>query len=227
MKINTDEDHGSAGTTTGSASSPGNLLFSPSSLLDAPYEHSNYSTTGTEDGDLEKTCRTKKHPRRKTSSFAYRVRDHVKMGPKFSETVKGKLRLGARIIQKGGRENIFKEIFGEIEGEKLLKASQCYLSTTAGPIAGILFISTQKIAFYSDRSIALPSPNGDPIRKPYKVLIPVNKIKEANESENVENPAQKYIQMVTDDGFEFWFMGFVRFEKAFRNLKKALSFVAK
>lgn len=46
MKINTDEDHGSAGTTTGSASSPGNLLFSPSSLLDAPYEHSNYSTTG-------------------------------------------------------------------------------------------------------------------------------------------------------------------------------------
>lgn len=55
----------------------------------------------------------------------------------------------------------------------------------------------------------------------------MNKIKEANESENVENPAQKYIQMVTDDGFEFWFMGFVRFEKAFRNLKKALSFVAK
>lgn len=94
----------------------------------------------------------------------------VKMGPKFSETVKGKLRLGARIIQKGGRENIFKEIFGEIEGEKLLKASQCYLSTTAGPIAGILFISTQKIAFYSDRSIALPSQNGDPIRKPYKVI---------------------------------------------------------
>ncbi|GKC61903.1 GEM-like protein 4, partial [Tanacetum coccineum] len=110
------------------------------------------------------------------------------MGPKLSETVKGKLRLGARIIQKGGRENIFKEVFGENEGEKLLKASQCYLSTTAGPIVGILFISTQKVAFCSDRSISLRSPNGDLIRKPYKVVIPTNKIKEANESENVENP---------------------------------------
>ncbi|KAI3496522.1 hypothetical protein L1887_38887 [Cichorium endivia] len=230
MKINTDkdsdEDRRTPGRTSRPAPSPINLLFSPSAFLDSSHESSNLSSTGTEDGDLEKSCRTKKHHRRKTSSFAYRVRDHVKMGPKFSETVKGKLRLGAKIIQKGGRENIFKEIFGENEGEKLLKASQCYLSTTAGPIAGILFISTQKVAFYSDRSITLPSPNGDPIRKPYKVLIPTNKIKEANESENVENPAQKYIQMVTDDNFEFWFMGFVRYEKALRNLKKALSFVA-
>lgn len=58
-------------------------------------------------------------------------------------------------------------------------------------------------------------------------MIPTNKIKEANESENVENPAQKYIQIVTDDNFELWFMGFVRFEKAFQNLRKAVSFGAK
>lgn len=96
------------------------------------------------------------------------------MGPKLSETVKGKLRLGAKIIQKGGRENIFKEVFGETNGEKLLKASQCYLSTTAGPIAGVLFISTHKVAFSSERSITLRSPNGDLIRKPYKVLQHIN-----------------------------------------------------
>ncbi|PWA77550.1 GRAM-like protein [Artemisia annua] len=152
--------------------------------------------------------------------------DLIRKPYKLSETVKGKLRLGARIIQKGGRENIFKEVFGENDGEKLLKASQCYLSTTAGPIVGILFISTQKVAFCSDRSITLRSPNGDLIRKPYKVVIPTNKIKEANESENVENPSQKYIQIVTDDSFEFWFMGFVRYEKAFHNLRKALSLVS-
>nr|GEX66807.1 hypothetical protein [Tanacetum cinerariifolium] len=192
--------------------SPAHLLFSPTSFLE---QQSNLSTTSTEDGEMEKNSTTdKKHHRRTTNSFAYRVRDHVKMGPKLSETVKGKLRLGARIIQKGGRENIFKEVFGENKGEKLLKASQCYLSTTAGPIVGILFISTQKVAFCSDRSISLRSPNGDLIRKPYKVVIPTNKIKEANESENVENPSQKYIQIVTDDSFEFWFMGFVRYEKA-------------
>lgn len=94
------------------------------------------------------------------------------MGPKLSETVKGKLSLGAKIIGKGGRENIFKHIFGKgNDGEKLLKASQCYLSTTAGPIAGILFISTQKVAFCSERPITLPSPSGLLVRTPYKVII--------------------------------------------------------
>nr|GEZ83878.1 hypothetical protein [Tanacetum cinerariifolium] len=52
-----------------------------------------------------------------------------------------------------------------------------------------------------------------------EVVIPTNKIKEANESQNVENPSQKYMQIVTDDSFEFWFMGFVRYEKAFHNLR--------
>ncbi|XP_017257721.1 GEM-like protein 4 [Daucus carota subsp. sativus] len=165
----------------------------------------------------------KNKPGRKAGSFAFRIKEHVRMGPKLSETVKGKLSVGAKIILKGGRENIFRHIFGVSEGEKLLKASQCYLSTTAGPIAGILFISTLKLAFFSERSITLPSDKGGCLKTPYKVLIPISKIKEANESENVNKPAQKYIEVVTEDGFEFWFMGFVRYEKAFMNLQKAIS----
>lgn len=93
------------------------------------------------------------------------------MGPKLSETVKGKLSVGARIIKEGGRENIFKHIFGMSDGEKLLKASQCYLSTTTGPIAGILFISTQKVTFCSERSITLPTSKGECVRTPYKVFL--------------------------------------------------------
>ena len=50
----------------------------------------------------------------------------VKMGPNLSEILKGKLSLGARIIQEGGRGNIFKSVFGMQEKELLLKASQCY-----------------------------------------------------------------------------------------------------
>ena len=93
----------------------------------------------------------------------------VRLGPKFSETVKGKLSLGARILQVGGVKRVFKQIFVVGEGEKLLKASQCYLSTTGGPIAGLLFISSQRIAFCSDRSIKFSSPNGELIRIHYKV----------------------------------------------------------
>ncbi|KZV57310.1 GEM-like protein 4 [Dorcoceras hygrometricum] len=159
---------------------------------------------------------------RKGTSFAFRIREHVRLGPRFSETVKGKL----NVIKKGGREKIFEDIFGLSEGERLLKASQCYLSTTAGPIAGNLFISTQKIGFLSERSISVHSSSGGIMRTPYKLSIPVKKIKGANEAENVNNPSQKYIEIVTQDNFEFWFMGFVRYEKALSNLRTAISMFA-
>ena len=142
----------------------------------------------------------KKKPGRKSSSLAYRIREHgkdlwtrfemeikhvfcfgrvmyglvlglivVKLGQKLSETVKGKLSLGARVVREGGRENIFRQVFGMSQGEQMLKASQCYLSTTAGPIAGLLFVSTEKIAFCSERSITISSPDGHFITTPYKV----------------------------------------------------------
>ncbi|CAA2999606.1 Hypothetical predicted protein [Olea europaea subsp. europaea] len=91
-------------------------------------------------------------------NFTQGIREHVKLRPKFTETVKGKLRLGARILHVGGVEKVFKQIFNISHGEKLLKTSQCYLSTTTGLIAGLLFISTDKISFCSERSIELSSP---------------------------------------------------------------------
>ncbi|RDX71184.1 putative GEM-like protein 8, partial [Mucuna pruriens] len=160
---------------------------------------------------------------RKNSRFTNRIHDHVKMGPKLSEIVKGKLSLGARIIQEGGRRNIFKNVFGMQEKEQLLKASQCYLYTTAGPIAGILFASTEKVAFYSERPITFSSMAGELVRAPYKVLIPIRSIREVNESQDVNKLEQRYIQIVTKDDFEFWFMGFLRYEKALKNLNKAIS----
>jgi hypothetical protein len=39
----------------------------------------------------------------------------------------------------------------------------------------------------------------------------------------MDKPQQKYIEIVTQDNFEFWFMGFLRYEKAFKNLHKAIS----
>ncbi|XWS68438.1 hypothetical protein CRYUN_Cryun04dG0089800 [Craigia yunnanensis] len=160
---------------------------------------------------------------KKADTFAHGVREHVRLGPKITETVKGKLSLGARILQVGGVEKIFKQLFSVREGEKLLKACQCYLSTTAGPIAGLLFISSQKVAFCSDRSIKIPSPNGELLRVHYKVLIPLAKIKGVNQSENMKKPSQKYMEIVTVDDFDFWFMGFLNYQKAFKYLQQAVS----
>ncbi|KAG1355187.1 GEM-like protein 4 [Cocos nucifera] len=151
------------------------------------------------------------------------IREHVTLGPKISETMKGKLSLGARILRAGGMQRVFRQAFSVEKGEKLLKAFQCYLSTTAGPIVGMLFISTEKIAFHSDRSLALTSSKADLVRVPYKVLIPLRRIKKAISSANLDKPNQKYIQILTIDDFEFWFMGFIRYQRSFRYLKKAIS----
>lgn len=102
--------------------------------------------------------------------YMYHLTFTVRLGPKLSETVKGKLRLGARILHVGGLHKIFINNFNIIDGEKLFTASQCYLSTTAGPIAGLLFVSSERVGFCSDRSIKISSPpNGRLIKQHYKV----------------------------------------------------------
>ncbi|KDP40479.1 hypothetical protein JCGZ_24478 [Jatropha curcas] len=160
---------------------------------------------------------------KKADNFTNCVLEHVRLGPKITETLRGKLRLGAKILQVGGVERIFRQLFPFSEDEKLLKASQCYLSTTAGPIAGLLFISTHKVAFCSERSIKFSTPNGKSVRLYYKVLIPLRKIKSVNESENVKKPSQKYMEIVTVDNFEFWFMGFLNYQKALKYIQQAIS----
>ncbi|XP_019158314.1 PREDICTED: GEM-like protein 7 [Ipomoea nil] len=162
----------------------------------------------------------------KMNKFAQGIREHVKLGDKITETVKGKLSLGKKILQVGGVSKIFKWNFNVKEGEELLKTSQCYLSTTSGPIAGLLFISTDKIAFCSERSIKLSSSSssssGKSLRVRYKVMIPLRKIKSANESRNEKKPSQKYIQVVTEDKHEFWFMGFLNHQRTLKHFKEAI-----
>ncbi|MED6135168.1 hypothetical protein PIB30_043786 [Stylosanthes scabra] len=163
----------------------------------------------------------------KADNFANGVREHVMRlgGMKISNTMKGKLSFGAKILEVGGVKKSFIKLFGMKEREKLLKASQCYLSTTSGPISGLLFISTHKVAFCSDRSIKFSSSQQDfttSSRIHYKVAIPIEKINCVNQSQNVEKPSEKYIEIVTEDNFDFWFMGFLNYQKAFKYLQQAM-----
>ncbi|GFP94016.1 putative gem-like protein 8 [Phtheirospermum japonicum] len=155
-------------------------------------------------------------------TFAQELQEHVRLGPNFSKTVKGKLSLGTRILQMGGVEKVFRHKFNIKDDEKLLKASQCYLSTTAGPIAGLLFISNNRIAFCSERSIKVTSPTGKLLKVHYKVMIPHRKIEKVVASENAKKPTQKYVKLVTDDKFEFWFMGFLNHQRTFKYIKQTI-----
>ncbi|KAF7010069.1 hypothetical protein CFC21_024536 [Triticum aestivum] len=175
------------------------------------------------DAKYSTSTRTGGKSGRAADKFARGIREHVSLGPKLYETVRGKLSLGARILQAGGVEKVFRRWFSVEKGEKLLNASQCYLSTTAGPIAGMLFVSSERVAFRSDRSLALTSPKGDTVRVPYKVAVPLSRVKAAKPSENQHRPEQKYVQLVTDDGFEFWFMGFVSYQASLQHLEQAIA----
>lgn len=55
-----------------------------------------------------------------------------------------------------------------------------------------------------------------------QVLIPTKRIKSASVQENLYNPDEKYIDVVTVDGFDFWFMGFVSYEKSFKYLQHVI-----
>ncbi|KAK9691455.1 hypothetical protein RND81_09G197700 [Saponaria officinalis] len=133
----------------------------------------------------------------------------------MNKLVKGKLRLGA--------DKMFRQIFSVREGEQLLKAFKCSLFTTAGPLAGRMFISTEKVAFCSDRVIAkVATPTGDSLRFHYKIVIPLRKINRYNQNENSKKPSQKYLHVVTADDFEFWFTGFLSYKKLFSCLQQAV-----
>ncbi|KAL8519822.1 hypothetical protein ACS0TY_010674 [Phlomoides rotata] len=187
-------------------------------LLPSPSKHYSKIRTGRGDSVIAKMIKLGKT----MDVVAQGIREHVRLGSKLSETVKGKLSLGARILQLGGVEKVFKQKFNTSDGEKLVKASQCYLWTTAGPIAGLLFVSSDRVAFCSERSIKVSSPTGKLLKAHYKVMIPLKKIKRAHESESTTKPTEKYVHLVTGDNYDFWFMGFLNHQRTFKYLQQAI-----
>ncbi|KAI3714002.1 hypothetical protein L1987_72592 [Smallanthus sonchifolius] len=143
------------------------------------------------------------------------------LGPKIIEILKHKLSYGAKIIQFGSQDKIFRKNFSIKEGEKLLQAFQCYLYTTAGAIAGLLFVSSERVAFCGHRSIKTYSTTGKLLKFQYKVSIPLGKINGVNERLNMKRPSNKYVELATVDDFNFWFMGFINFKKTLRCLHQA------
>ncbi|GLJ34708.1 hypothetical protein SUGI_0698500 [Cryptomeria japonica] len=155
-------------------------------------------------------------------SVAEHFWDHVKLGGNVSETMWGKVSLGTKIVTEGGVENVFRLNFIVGPREKLVKSSSCYLSTSVGPIPGLLFISTEQLAFCSDRPLTFKSSNKKNACSYYRVAIPLGRALSVNEFENLDKPGEQYIQIQTVDNHEFWLMGFVNYKKAMKYLQRAV-----
>lgn len=132
------------------------------------------------------------------------------------------MNLRAKAITEGGFESLYKQTFPTYPNEKLKKTFACYLSTSTGPVSGTLYLSNAHAAFCSDRPLLMSSPQQT--WSYYKLMLPLNNICAVNPVVLRDiNPSDKYIHLVTVDGHDFWFMGFVNYEKASRYLTQSIS----
>ncbi|CAJ2672351.1 unnamed protein product [Trifolium pratense] len=160
---------------------------------------------------------------KKAEATANNVWHNLKTGPSVSSAAMGKMNLTVKAISEGGFESLYKQIFTTYPNEKLKKTFACYLSTTTGPVAGTLYLSNIHIAFCSDRPLSFTAPSGQETWSYYKIMVPLGKIGTVNPVIMRENQSEKYIQIVTVDGHDFWFMGFVNYDKAVKNLSEGVS----
>ncbi|KAC9216377.1 hypothetical protein E3N88_46185 [Mikania micrantha] len=147
----------------------------------------------------------------------------VDLGPKFLETVKHKLSYCAKFLPLGHKGRIFSKNLNMRDCEKMLHASRCSIYTTAGAITGILFVSSERVGFCSDKSLKTYSASGEVLKFQYKVSIPLAKIKGVGESMNTKRPSNKYVELVTVDNFSFWFLGFQNHKKTLRSLLQTIN----
>lgn len=83
----------------------------------------------------------------------------MKSSPSFAEAAMGRIAQGTKVLAEGGYEKIFLNTFETVPEERLLNSYACYLSTSAGPVMGVLYVSTAKIAYSSDNPISYKNDN--------------------------------------------------------------------
>ncbi|CAH9105158.1 unnamed protein product [Cuscuta epithymum] len=158
---------------------------------------------------------------KKGQDLAENMWQHLKTGPSLADAAVGRIAQGTKILAEGGYDKVFRQTFETLPEEKLLKAYACYLSTSAGPVMGLLYLSSAKIAFCSDNPLSYKV--GEQTQwSYYKVILPIHQLKAVNPSASKINPVEKFIQVISIDNHEFWFMGFVNYDSAVKCLQGAL-----
>nr|UZC53419.1 abscisic acid-responsive 1 [Dendrobium catenatum] len=163
---------------------------------------------------------------RKAETLASNVWQNLKTAPSMMDAAWGKVSLTAKALTEGGFETLYRQTFPVEPNDRVKKTFACYLSTTTGPVAGTLYLTTANVAFCSDRPLSFRAPSGQEAWSFYKVFIPLSKVATVDPVTVRENPPEKYIKIVTVDGHEFWFMGFVSYDKASTHLLNAVHDVA-
>lgn len=158
---------------------------------------------------------------KKAEDLAGNTWQHLKTAPSLTDGALGRIAQSTKVLAEGGYEKIFRHTFETVPEELLQNSYACYLSTSAGPVLGVLYVSTAKLAFCSDNPLSYK--NVDKTEwSYYKVIIPLPQLKAVNPSSSRANNSEKYIQVISVDGHEFWYMGFLNYDGAVKCLQDAL-----
>ncbi|KAB1214529.1 GLABRA2 expression modulator [Morella rubra] len=210
-------------------------LVTESSAMSSPHESNPYVSTArapSSSFSLKDTVSTVRNvlgrwgkkvgeASKKAEDLAGNTWQHLKTSPSFADAAMGRIAQGTKVLAEGGYDKIFRQTFETVPEEQLLDSYACYLSTSAGPVMGVLYVSTAKLAFSSDSPLSYKI-DGQTEWSYYKVVIPLHQLKAVNPSTSGNNPAEKYIQVISVDDHEFWFMGFLNYGGAVRVIQEAL-----
>lgn len=83
----------------------------------------------------------------------------VKTSPSIADAALGRIAQGTKVLAEGGYDKIFRQTFEADPEEQLRNSYACYLSTSAGPVMGVLYLSTAKLAFCSDNPLPYTTEN--------------------------------------------------------------------
>ncbi|CAN4106746.1 unnamed protein product [Withania somnifera] len=158
---------------------------------------------------------------KKAEDLAGNTWQHLKTGPSLADAALGRIAQGTKVLAEGGYDKIFRQTFETVPEEQLQNSFACYLSTSAGPVMGVLYVSTAKLAFCSDNPLSYKAEDKTEWSY-YKVVIPLHQLKAINTSSSRTNPSEKYVQTISVDNHEFWFMGFLNYTGAVNCLQEAL-----
>lgn len=195
--------------------------YSPASGNDNPTSSNFKNTMDTVKDVLGRWRKKVGEATKKAEDLAGNTWQHLKTGPSLADAALGRLAQGTKVLAEGGYEKIFRQTFDTVPEEQLQDSFACYLSTSAGPVMGVLYVSTAKLAFCSDTPLSYKA--GDKTEwSYYKVVIPLHQLKAVNPSSSRTNPSEKYIQVISVDTHEFWFMGFLNYSGSVQCLQDAL-----
>ncbi|XP_058779536.1 GEM-like protein 2 isoform X2 [Vicia villosa] len=160
---------------------------------------------------------------KQAESMVGSIWNHVRMSSNPIDTAMARVVQGTKLIANGGSDKLFQQTFGIIQGEKLLKQHVCYISKISGPVIGTLYITNKRLAFCSDYPLCHHPFSLQHQCIYYKVVVmQLDQLRAVSPSANIFNSKEKYIEIVTVDGYEFFFMGFVSYDKALKTLNEVL-----